>query len=207
MDEPEMKLQGNISSSETSPASSHSLLGYTVLALGLAPFLRFFFFVSYVVFCASLEPAVFVWRFLIIDKLVYEISAPERGDVIVLTLPQDAGRSLVKRIIGLPGETVRISGSQVTIINTENPKGLNLNEPYIDSANASAGESLEAALGSDEYFVLGDNRRVSADSRLWGKLPRQDIVGRVDVRLFPFNMISVLPGEARYLENQGAKRL
>lgn len=180
--------------------SKRSLLSYTVIALGLALFIRFFIAAPYVVSGASMEPTFFDWDYLIIDKIVYEVSAPERGDVVVLVLPQDAGRSLIKRVIGLPGETVRISGSKVTIINTENPSGFSLNEPYIDPKNASNGERLEAVLGADEYFVLGDNRRVSADSRIWGKLPKKDIVGRVDLRLFPFNMMNVLPGEVRYLE-------
>ncbi len=198
MDDAEMKMKDNVSSSESPPASSRSLFGYTVLALGLALFIRFFIAAPYVVSGSSMEPALFDWHYLIIDKLVYKISPPERGDVIVLTLPQDAGRSLVKRIIGLPGETVRISGSKIIIVNSEHPSGFSLEEPYVDAKNESAGESLEVALGSGEYFVLGDNRRVSSDSRLWGSLPEGDIVGRVDLRLFPFNMISVLPGEARY---------
>ncbi|MDO8561996.1 MAG: signal peptidase I [bacterium] len=178
--------------------SKRSLLSYTVIALGLALFIRFFIAAPYVVSGASMEPTFFDWHYLIIDKLIYEVSTPKRGDVIVLVLPQDAGRSLIKRVIGLPGDTVRISGSKVTVLNAENPEGFTLDEPYIDPKNATTGESLEAVLGQSEYFVLGDNRRVSADSRIWGKLPEKDIVGRVDLRLFPFNMISVVPGEARY---------
>ncbi|MCR4281063.1 MAG: signal peptidase I [Candidatus Kaiserbacteria bacterium] len=178
--------------------SQPSLLAYTVMALGLALFIRFFVAAPYVVSGSSMEPTFLDWHYLIIDKVIYDISSPVRGDVIVLNLPQDAGRSLIKRIIGLPGETVKISGSIVTITNSEYPKGLVLKEPYIDPKNASNGDSVEVNLGSDEYFVLGDNRHVSADSRIWGKLPKKDIVGRVDARLFPFNAISVLPGTVRY---------
>ena len=200
MDEPDVNSKGNISSSELPPASSNSLFGYTVLALGLALFLRFFIAAPYVVSGASMEPTFFDWHYLIIDKLVYEIKAPERGDVIVFKLPHDANRSLIKRVIGLPGETVKISGSKVTIINAERPDGFTLKEPYVESRNASTGDLLEVTLGEGEYFVLGDNRRVSADSRLWGKLPQTDIAGRVDARLFPFKTISVLPGKINYLE-------
>ena len=102
MDESGMNLKGNISSSELPSASSRSLFGYTVLALGLALFLRFFIAAPYVVSGASMEPTFFDWQYLIIDKLVYAIKEPERGDVIVFRLPQDTGRSLIKRIIGLP---------------------------------------------------------------------------------------------------------
>ncbi len=177
-----------------------SVLGYTVLALGLALFIRFFIAAPYVVSGASMEPTFDDWNYLIIDKLVYDVREPQRGDVIVFELPQDTARSLIKRVIGLPGETVLIEGSQVTIKNTAHPDGFSINEPYIDPANASVSDRLQVVLAADEYFVLGDNRRVSADSRLWGKLPRADITGRVDARLFPFSAMEILPGEARYNE-------
>ncbi len=179
-------------------ATPRSVFGYTVVALGLALFIRFFIAAPYIVSGASMEPTFDDWNYLIIDKLVYDVRGPERGDVIVFELPQDTARSLIKRVIGLPGETVLIEGSQVTIKNAVHPDGFSLDEPYIDPANASVNDRLQVVLGPDEYFVLGDNRRVSADSRLWGKLPRTDITGRVDARLFPFNTISLLPGEARY---------
>ena len=191
-------MKDTISPPEFPPASSRSIFGYTVLALGLALFIRFFIAAPYIVDGSSMEPAFLGWDYLIIDKLVYDIKRPERGDVIVFTLPQDSSRSLIKRVIGLPGETVTISGSKVTILNAQNPDGFTLEEPYIDPKNATDGESLERKLGPNEYFVLGDNRRVSSDSRIWGNLPGADISGRVDIRLFPFNMIVVLPGLMRY---------
>lgn len=195
-----MHLKKDIPSPEHNSASNNSLFGYTVLALGLALFIRFFIAAPYVVSGASMEPTFFDWHYLIIDKLAYDINPPQRGDVIVFRLPQDQNRSLIKRVIGLPGETVRISGSKVTITNAEHPAGFTLEEPYVDPKNASTGDQLEAILSEGEYFVLGDNRHVSADSRLWGKLPTTDITGRVDARLFPFNMINILPGEKRYSE-------
>jgi len=188
-------VAGATRSQTTSP---RSLLGYTVLAVGIALFIRFFIAAPYIVDGPSMEPTFYGWHYLIVDKLVYDIHPPERGDVVVFGLPQDTGRSLIKRVIGLPGETVRITGSEVRIISVEYPQGLVLDEPYIDPKNASSGEQVEIQLGPDEYFVLGDNRRVSLDSRFWGKLPFKDIAGRVDLRLFPFNKIGVLPGEFRY---------
>ena len=198
MDDTEMKVNVNISSSETPPASSRSIFGYTVVALGLALFIRFFIAAPYIVEGSSMEPTFAGWDYLIIDKIVYDIKKPQRGEVIVFTLPQDASRSLIKRVIGLPGETVRISDSTVTIVNASHPDGFALEEPYIDPKNATGGESVERTLGPDEYFVMGDNRRVSSDSRIWGGLPKADISGRVDIRLFPFNMIDVVPGRFTY---------
>lgn len=180
--------------------SSRTMFGYTVLAVGLALFIRFFIAAPYVVSGTSMEPTFYDWQYLIIDKLVYDLHSPERGDVIVFKLPQDNSRSLIKRVIGLPGETVRISGSKVTIITLDHGKELALSEPYIDPLDASTGDKLEVKLGAGEYFVLGDNRHVSADSRFWGKLPQSDISGRVDIRLFPLNTIGVFPGRARYAE-------
>ena len=185
-------------SSEHTPAPSRSIFGYTVVALGLALFIRFFIAAPYIVEGSSMEPTFSGWDYLIIDKVVYDVKKPERGEVIVFTLPQDASRSLIKRVIGLPGETVRISGSTITIINEKHPDGFALEEPYIDPKNATDGEHVERTLGSDEYFVMGDNRRVSSDSRIWGALPMKDISGRVDVRLFPFNEIGVVPGKYTY---------
>lgn len=192
------KFAGEATSTKQDSLSDHSLLGYTVLAVGIALFIRFFIAAPYIVEGSSMEPAFFDWQYLIIDKLAYDISLPQRGDVIVFKLPFDQKRSLIKRIIGLPGETVRLNGGAVTIINEKNPEGFVLEEPYIDPKNASTGDRLEVQLGDNEYFVLGDNRRVSADSRIWGKLPEADISGRVDVRLFPFSMITVLPGKVEY---------
>ena len=194
----DVKVNVNISPSGPPAASSRSIFGYTVVALGLALFIRFFIAAPYIVEGSSMEPTFAGWDYLIIDKIVYDIKKPQRGEVIVFTLPQDASRSLIKRVIGLPGETVRISDSTVTIVNASHPDGFALEEPYIDPKNATGGESVERTLGPDEYFVMGDNRRVSSDSRIWGNLPLADISGRVDARLFPFNEIGIVPGKFTY---------
>ena len=116
----------------------------------------------------------------------------------VFRFPQDPSRSFVKRIIGLPSETVAMEGRVTRIINETHPEGFVIEEPYIPPSNRE--NHLSITVGEDEYFVLGDNRRVSADSRSWGVLPREDIVGRAVIRLFPLDQISVLPGESRYEE-------
>ncbi len=176
------------------------LLAYTLIALGLALFIRFFIAAPYVVQGASMEPNFHDWQYLIIDRVSYDLTAPERGDIIVFDLPQNESRALIKRIIGLPGETVVLSGQKVTILNAEHPEGFTLDEPYLDPENLTGSNGLTMKLSADEYFVLGDNRRVSADSRVWGSLPRKDIVGRVFMRLYPLDKIGVLPAESRYNE-------
>jgi signal peptidase I len=189
------------SSSDIKKGSKHSLVAYTVVALGLALFIRFFIAAPYVVSGQSMEPNFHDWQYLIVDRISYDIGNPVRGDIIVFDHPQNESRALIKRIIGLPGETVALSGQSVTITNAEHPQGFTLEEPYLDAANLTGSNELTMKLGADEFFVLGDNRRVSADSRIWGSLPRKDIVGRVFLRLFPLNQISIFPAESRYLEN------
>ena len=184
--------------SETKNPSRGSLVIYTVLAVGLALFIRFFVAAPYIVSGASMEPTFFDYHYLIIDRLSYRFADPVRGDVIVFDLPQDTSRALIKRVIGLPGETVRIDGNNVIIKNTAHPSGMTLGESYLDPNDLGGIHDLTVTLGTDQFFVLGDNRKVSSDSRTWGTLPRADIVGRVALRLFPFTQLGILPGTVRY---------
>ncbi len=180
------------------PASSRSVFLYTVLALGAALFIRFFVAAPYVVQGASMDPTFDDWHYLIIDRVSYDFADPMRGDVVVFDLPSNTSRALIKRLIGLPGDTVSIQHNAVTIQNAEHPEGFTLDEPYLSPQNLGGFGDTHVTLGENEYFVLGDNRKVSSDSRVWGVLPREDIVGRVLVRLFPIDRIGLFPGEARY---------
>lgn len=179
-------------------SGDRSLLVYTLVALALALIIRIFIAAPYVVSGQSMEPTFDNWHYLIIDRITYKLGEPERGDVIVFKLPQDTSRALIKRVVGLPGETIELSGNIIRISNASNPEGFTLDEPYLDPNNLGGASDMSVVLGKDEYFVLGDNRHVSADSRIWGTLPRRDIVGRVFLRLYPFADIQLLPGQARY---------
>lgn len=200
------------SGSDTSP---RSFVWYALLALGLALFIRFFIAAPYVVSGASMEPTFNNWDYLITDRLSYRVGEPERGDVIVFCLPGQsacsltdriaegqvaAPRTLIKRIIGLPGDTVIVNSEGVRIINESYSQGLLLAEPYLDPTNYGGPTGMSITLQPDEFFVLGDNRKVSSDSRTWGVLPREDIVGRVFVRLFPLSQAETLPGDANYAD-------
>lgn len=185
-------------STESRSSSQLSLAVYTIIAIGLAVFVRFFVAAPFIVSGASMEPTFQNLNYLIVDRLTYDIGSPQRGDVVVFGLPEDTSRDLIKRVIGLPGETVVLQGDSVSIINKEHPNGFTLSEPYLDPADLGGASDMRVTLGPDQYFVLGDNRRVSADSRLWGTLPRKDIIGRVILRLYPFNEIGIFPGKATY---------
>lgn len=178
--------------------STWSVIVYGLIALCLALLIRFFIATPYIVSGSSMEHTFENFDYLIVDRLTYDFRAPIRGEVIVFGLPQEPTRDLIKRVIGLPGDTVDIHDNKVTISDSAHPKGFVLAEPYISTENIGGPDDTHVTLGADQYFVLGDNRHVSADSRLWGILPRQDIVGRVLMRLFPFTQIGLLPGQAQY---------
>ena len=196
----DLVMNEKTSSHDIHTPSDTSLIVYAVAALVLALFVRFYIATPYIVSGASMEHTFENYDYLIVDRLTYDLRTPERGEVIVFGLPQEPSRDLIKRVIGLPGETVQIRGPEprVTIINAEHPQGFTLSEPYLSPDNLGGSTDITMTLTKDQYFVLGDNRRVSADSRMWGILPRTDIVGRVLLRLYPFSMIALLPGVANY---------
>lgn len=129
-------------------------------------------------------------EYLIIDELSYHFESPVRGEVVVFKYPKDPSKFFIKRVIGLPGETVSIDGNKISI--TSNNETTELDEPYIE--NESSG-NLTVELGEDEYFVMGDNRPASSDSRSWGPVEEDLIKGRVLLRLLPVARASVKPGD------------
>lgn len=190
----------NVVDAENSRMSEYrSLFLYTFLALFIALFVRLYIAAPYLVSGASMEPTFATLDYLVLDRISYRFDEPHRGDVIIFKYPHDPSRSFIKRIIGLPGETVVLQDNTVIIKNEAHPEGFILDEPYIAASNQRP-SNLSMTLTDEQYFVMGDNRRASADSRSWGALPEQNIIGRAYVRLFPFNEISLLPGEATYQE-------
>jgi|SRR3989344_6028261 len=165
-----------------------------VIALIIALPVRYFIAEPFIVNGASMDPTFSTGQFLIVDRLSYRFEDPNRGDVIVFEYPGDPSIYYIKRIVGLPGETIILKNGKVSILNEDNPGGIELAEPYIDSSHTSQ-DSSTISLGPTEYFVLGDNRAQSSDSRTWGPLDKHFIVGRPAVRLLPITSAAVLPGE------------
>lgn len=172
------------------------LLQIVVLA-GLAILItRQFIVLPFIVRGRSMEPSFYENEYLIVDELSYHFRDPQRGEIVVFRPVSkfrgggsDAEHSrehYIKRVIGLPGETVEIKDRRITIYNEEHPNGDVLAEPYLDEL--TPGDSNDyVTLGPDEYYVMGDNRDKSLDSRVIGPQPRSAIVGRVLLRGLPFD--------------------
>ena len=190
MDQPENKTpnqEQNDSVFQNVGSFIWDLAKILIIALVIIVPFRTFIAEPFVVSGSSMLPNFHNHDYLIIDRLSYIVGHPSRGDVIVLRFPKDTTQFFIKRIIGLPGETVQIQGGYVTIFNAQHPEGFRVNEPYLVSQTETLGQPQKQTLGSGEYFVLGDNRTASSDSRVWGILPKDDIVGRVWARVYPFS--------------------
>jgi len=168
------------------------LFKFFLLALIIVVPIRIFIAQPYLVSGASMEPNFKNGDYLIIDQLTYRFENPERGDVIVLRYPQKPSLFFIKRIIGLPGETIEAQNGKVTVYTPENQLGSILEEKYLPEAFTDSFAKKE--LSEKEYFVMGDNRRESLDSRIWGTLTEDFIIGKPLVRLFPPLRISFQPG-------------
>jgi signal peptidase I len=135
--------------------------------------------------------------YLIVDKISYELSSPKRDDVVVFKYPGDTTKFFIKRIIGLPNETVDIKGNEVTITNGTHVQGFKLDQPFVKNP---ANNDTHFELKSDEYFVMGDNRSASSDSRYWGAVKRNLLTGKAFLRLLPINKIDFWPGNYKQVE-------
>ncbi len=175
-------------------SSFWELVRFALIALIIVIPFRLFVAQPFKVSGSSMVPTFQDQNYLIVDEISYRFEEPKRGDVVIFHPPgQDKSIYYIKRVIGLPGETIKINGSTVTIVNADHKDGFVLDEPYIK--NKSTSDNMEKTLGPTDYFVMGDNRPWSSDSRAWGTLPRKNIVGRAFLRLLPMKEISAFPGE------------
>ena len=161
------------------------ILKITLISLLIILPIRFYVAQPFFVRGASMEPSFQDGDYLVIDEISYRFSDPKRGDVVVFRVPTGSAQFLIKRIVGLPGEVVVINGSMVIINEQE------LVEEYLDESTPG---DVRVVLGEKEFFVLGDNRDSSFDSRQWGTLPRDNIVGRAWLRAWPisqFNFVDI----------------
>lgn len=175
------------------------LVKFALIALLVVLPVRLFIAQPFVVRGASMEPTFHGNEYLIVDQLSYRFSEPDRGDVIILRYPKDETVFFIKRVIGLPGETIELLGNTVVVQRGDGLSPLTLSEPYIEPERAQDEYGLYT-LADDEYFVMGDNRKESSDSRSWGVLQRSEVVGRALLRLLPVSRLDILPGNYHYQE-------
>lgn len=175
------------------PEQKTSALGFilevvkiVVIAIAIVIPIRFFVVQPFFVRGDSMFPELRNGDYLMVDEISYELSKPLRGDIVIFKFPQDPRQYYVKRIIGLPGETITVRDGGVTVQNAAHPEGFTLEEKYLDEGLKTPGEKT-VTMRDDEYFVMGDNRTRSSDSRTFGPVPRRHIIGRSWLRAWPFS--------------------
>ncbi len=168
------------------------LIRFAILAAIIIIPIRTFIAQPFIVSGASMDPTFKDRDYLIVDELSYHLRSPARGEVVVFHPPQNEKTYYIKRIIGLPGETLTIKDSVISI--TKNDTTFNIDETYITDRTTP---NMEKTLGAEEYFVMGDNRDASSDSRAWGTLPENHIKGRALLRILPLAQFDILPGYSK----------
>lgn len=149
--------------------------------------IRYFIIQPFYVKGASMEPNFYDYEYLIIDEISYRFNEPARGEVIVLGDPRNPARFFIKRVIGLPGERIIIKDNKVFIYSRETEEEDQLDESLYLSADVKTSGKIDISLSDNEYYVLGDNRPASLDSRTIGPIEKNDIVGKTWIRAWPFN--------------------
>lgn len=163
-----------------------------ILAVIIIVLVHSYLFKPFYVKGASMEPNFHDDEYLIINELNYRFRMPDRGEVIVLRFPRDPKQFFIKRVIGLPNEKVSVRDGSVFITNDRHPDGMMLDEKaYLSDTIITSGDT-EVRLGPDQFFVLGDNRPASLDSRseILGPISRSAIIGSVWFRLWPLKKIT-----------------
>ena len=175
------------------------LVRFALIAIIIVVPIRIFIAQPFIVSGSSMVPTFQDGQYLVVDEISYILGEPKRDDVVVFKNPNNTKVFYIKRIIGLPGETVDVKSdtNEVLITNKEHPDGFNLDQSFIVN---TGGIDAHMELGANEYFVMGDNRPASSDSRYWGVVPKNLMIGRAFLRLLPINKIDFMPGSFNQAE-------
>jgi len=163
-----------------------------LISLAIVVPIRYFIVQPFIVRGASMEPNFYDGQYLIIDEATYNFRKPERGEVIVFHYPRDPRQFFIKRIIGLPNERVQLNKGRVNIFNSEYPDGVLLDETYLTPKNHPTYPDEDRTLSASEYFLMGDNRDFSSDSRIWGPMDIKFMVGRTLLRAWPLDSFGLV---------------
>src|SRR3989338_784001 len=164
---------------------------FVLISLVLVLGFRYFVAQPFIVSGDSMVPTFNNGEYLIVDELSYLFEKPSRGDVIIMRYPLDPNKFFIKRIIGLPGETLNLEGEKIIVTTTEGAS-IVLDKPYVQNQRS---DSITVTLSDTQYYVLGDNRGASSDSSRWGPLPAANIIGRPLLRLIPLSRMAWIPGQ------------
>ncbi|MDQ5962405.1 MAG: signal peptidase [Patescibacteria group bacterium] len=177
-----------------------SLLLWIVFVIIIVKLVQAFIIQPFIVDGGSMLPTFHNQEFLLVDKFSYLVGKPSRGDVMIFKLQEGdnkfLGKYLIKRVIGLPGERVVVKSGLTTIYNKDNPQGFKLDEPFVSYKETN--KDVDVTLDEHHYFMMGDNRAQSYDSRDWGALHESAIRGKAVLRLLPLSLLSLNPGRHEY---------
>ncbi len=168
--------------------AAREILEVVLIAIIVVAGVRAFLVQPFLVSGSSMEPTFQSGDYILINEISYRFRAPERGEVVVFRFPGNESVFYIKRIIGLPGERVVIKNGEVKIFNKNHPDGFALGENYLGVPMRKIDER-DVLLKDSEYFMLGDNRNASSDSRQWGPAKKSEIIGEVWLRLWPLNKV------------------
>lgn len=171
-----------------------------VISLAIVLPIRYFIAQPFIVRGASMEPNFEDREYLVIDELSYYLREPERGEVVIFRYPKDPRQFFIKRVIGLSGERVVIKEGRVYIFNAAHSEGLLVDEQYLSPPNRPTHPEMDVTVPDRQVFVLGDNRDFSSDSRIWGFLPEDLIVGRALFRAWPPERFGTIPSVGLLLQ-------
>lgn len=183
---------------EEQTQKQNDIIGFIRFAIGViivVVLFRTFIAQPFVVSGESMAPTFANANYLIVDQVSYSFGEPERGDVVIFRPPLEKRTYYIKRVIGVPGDTITANQGTLTITNETHPEGFILEEPYVAY---NTDESYTIHVEDGTYFVLGDNRANSFDSRRWGLLPEDNLTGKALIRLFPLSDFSLHPGAHMY---------
>lgn len=178
-----------------------SLLAWIIGIIIIVKLVQAFLIQPFIVDGGSMLPTYHSEEFLLVDKLSYRLHEPRRGDVMIFKLYENnsnpyEGKHLIKRVIGLPGERVVVNSGVTTIYNKANPNGFTLDESYVSYKDLH--KNIDITLDTNHFFMMGDNRAQSYDSRDWGPLDKVNIKGQVLFRIYPFKVAGYEPGQYVY---------
>lgn len=188
-------------SEEKKPSLFREVVTFILLTLVIVLPIRLYIAQPYIVSGTSMDPTFEAGDYLIVDQLTYRFTQPTRGDVVIFRFPLEPSKFFIKRLIGMPGETITLDGDIVRITPRDGSEPFVLREEYLTFIGF---DDLTLELADDEYFVMGDNREASLDSRTWGAVPRDHLIGRAFVRIFPIGQAALLPGTTQYTEEEGS---